>query len=45
LAAAEDDEVDLRDRDLVELDDPHRQAVGQLLLRIAGRCSAGGGPG
>ena len=30
--AAEDDEVHLRDRNFVILDDPHRQAVGQLLL-------------
>ena len=30
--AAEDDEVDLRDRHLVQLDDPDRQAVGELPL-------------
>ena len=45
-AAAQDDQVDLRDRHLVQLDDPDRQAVRQLPLLDRRAASArGGGPG
>src|SRR5439155_15145356 len=39
--AAERDEVHLRDRHLVQLDDPHRQAVRQLLLLNRRRSNGG----
>ena len=44
-AAARDDEVDLRDRHFVQLDDPDRQAVRELPLLNRRQLQRGAGPG